>query len=161
MNLDIQQILTQIFAFLILLFILKRFAWKPTLTILDQRKERISKGLNDIEQAKTNLEALRRTYEERLSSIEDEARRKIAFAIHEGKSIANQIQEEARQKSQELLQKTKENLSLEVDKARVGLRDEIAKLVIETSEKLIGKTLDNKRQNELVIEFIDELANKR
>lgn len=157
MNLDIQQILTQIASFLILLFIMKRFAWKPILNILYERRQKIIEGLDEIQKSKDQLETIRKDYETRLHSIEDEARHKITLAIGEGKSIASQIQEDARKKAQELLQKTKENLALEIAKAKVELKDEIARLVIDTTEKVVGKTLDEERQKALVAEFIDQL----
>lgn len=158
MGLDIQQILTQIISFLILLFIMKRFAWKPILNILQERKQKIKEGLDDIEKSKERLEALRKDYEQRLRSIEEEARHKITLAIGEGKAIAGQIQDDARKKSQELLQKTKENLALEIAKAKVELKDEITHLVMETTEKVIGKALDEERQRELVTEFITQIS---
>lgn len=161
MNLDIQQILSQIVAFLILLAILKLFAWKPILEALDARKQKIAQDLEEIEEAKVHIETLKQDYERNLRSIEEKARHRIVLAIAEGKSIAGQIQEEARQKSHELLQKTKENLALEVAKAKAELKDEIARLVVEASEKLIGKALDDKRQNALVMEFIDELSKNK
>lgn len=157
MNLDIQQILTQIVAFLILLVILRRFAWRPILTLLDERRDRIAKGLKDIEESKARLEALKVDYEAKIRAIEDEARQKIASAVREGKEIASQIREESRQKAQELLKRMRENLEIEMIKAKVELKDEIARLVIETAEKVVGKTLSEDRHKELVMEFMKDL----
>jgi F-type H+-transporting ATPase subunit b len=62
------ELIAQIISFLILFFILRAFAWKKFLNILDQRKERIAAEFNKIESAKAQLEKLKQEYEGKLAS---------------------------------------------------------------------------------------------
>ncbi len=161
MNLEIQQILTQALGFLILLFILKKIAWKPLLSLLDERREKISSEFQTIERTKSELSRLEQDYKARLAEIDAQARQRIQEAISEGQRISVEIQEKAREESKNILNKAKENIELEVAKARVELRNQVATLAIKAAEKLIKVELTEERHKRLVTEFIDEAGQLR
>ena len=161
MNLEIQQILTQALGFLILLFILKKIAWKPLLSLLDERREKISSEFQTIERTKSELSRLEQDYKARLADIDAQARQRIQEAISEGQRISVEIQEKAREESKNILNKAKENIELEVAKARVELRNQVATLAIKAAEKLIKVELTEERHKRLVTEFIDEAGQLR
>ena len=161
MNLEIQQILTQALGFLILLFILKKIAWKPLLSLLDERREKISSEFQTIERTKSELSRLEQDYKARLADIDAQARQRIQEAISEGQRISVEIQEKAREESKNILNKAKENIALEVAKARVELRNPVATLAIKAAEKLIKVELTEERHKRLVTEFIDEAGQLR
>ena len=161
MNLEIQQILTQALGFLILLFILKKIAWKPLLSLLDERREKISSEFQTIERTKSELSRLEQDYKARLADIDAQARQRIQEAISEGQRISVEIQEKAREESRNILNKAKENIELEVAKARVELRNQVAVLAIKAAEKLIKVELTEERHKRLVTEFIDEAGQLR
>jgi F-type H+-transporting ATPase subunit b len=161
LNLEIQQILTQALGFLILLFILKKIAWKPLLSLLDERREKISSEFQAIEHTKSELSRLEQDYKARLADIDAQARQRIQEAISEGQRISVEIQEKAREESKNILNKAKENIELEVAKARVELRNQVAVLAIKTAEKLIKVELTEERHKRLVTEFIDEAGQLR
>src|SRR3989338_5984587 len=91
-----QEVLTHALGFVILVLVLKRFAWRPLLELLDARRQRIEQEFARIEQTKTQLETLQREYQTRLAQIEQEARAKIQEAVAEGKRVSLEIQEQAR-----------------------------------------------------------------
>ena len=161
MNLEIQQILTQALGFLILLFILKKIAWKPLLSLLDERREKISSEFQTIDRTKSELSRLEQDYKARLAEIDAQARQRIQEAISEGQRISVEIQEKAREESKNILNKAKENIELEVAKARVELRNQVATLAIKAAEKLIKVELTEERHKRLVTEFIDEAGQLR
>jgi len=161
LNLEIQQILTQALGFLILLFILKKIAWKPLLSLLDERREKISSEFQTIERTKSELSRLEQDYKARLADIDAQARQRIQEAISEGQRISVEIQEKAREESKNILNKAKENIALEVAKARVELRNPVATLAIKAAEKLIKVELTEERHKRLVTEFIDEAGQLR
>ncbi len=161
MNLEIQQILTQAIGFLVLLFILKKIAWKPLLSLLDERREKISSEFRNIEQTKSELSRLEQDYKARLAEIDAQARQKIQEAIAEGQRIAVEVQEKAREEGKNILNKAKENIDLEIAKARVELRNQVASLAIRAAEKVIKEELSEERHKRLVTEFIDEAGQLR
>lgn len=161
MNLEIQQILTQAIGFLVLLFILKKIAWKPLLSLLDERREKISAEFQSIERTKSELSRLEQDYKARLAEIEAQARQKIQEAISEGQKISVELQEKAREEGKNILNKAKDNIELEIAKARVELRNQVVSLAIRAAEKVIKEELSEERHKRLVTEFIDEAGQLR
>ena len=70
----------QAITFLFFVTILRIFAWKPILKLLDDRRERIQSEFDEIASMKKDVETLKEDYEKRVSTIEDEAREKIQGA---------------------------------------------------------------------------------
>jgi F-type H+-transporting ATPase subunit b len=157
LQLDLQQVLSQAISFIVLLMILRRFAWRPLLAILDERRRHIETTLQDVAKKKAELERLQVDYSQRLAKIDDEARVKIQQAVLEGKRIALEVQEEARAQAQAILAKSKETVELELAKAKVTLRDQIADMTVEAVERVLQQKLDAKADRALVESVIDEL----
>ncbi len=157
MNLSVQEILTQAVAFILLVWVLKKMAWKPLLKLLDERREKIRTGFEEIGRTKKELEQLKTDYERARAHIEDEARQKLQQAIDEGKHVARELQEGSRREARAVLEKAKEDISLEVAKAKVTLRNEIADLTLRATERLIQEKLDETKDKEIVLDFIEDL----
>ena len=157
MSLSLQEILTQALGFLLLLFVMKRVFWKPLLAILEGRRSRIEEAFQKIDSSKKEIEGLRATYETRLEKIEQEAHAKLQSAIDEGRRIAREMQEKAREEAKDALTRSKENLGLEVVKARIELRKEIAELTLLATEKLLREKMSDEKHREKILEMIEEL----
>jgi len=154
---DLQQIVSQALSFLLLLWILRRFAWRPLLALLDQRRARIEEELRSVAQQKEELERLQADYGKRLAAIEEEARTKLQQAILEGKRISVEIQEQARAHGYALINKSKETIERELAKAKVTLRDEMAELTMEAVERVLRRKLDPAEDRRLIDSVLDEL----
>ena len=154
---DLQQVVSQAASFLILWAVLARFAWRPLLGILDARRARIEEDLRQVAQRQAEMERLQADYAQRLEQINDEARVKIQQAILEGKRIAAEIQEQARARGAALVQKSKDAIGLELAKAKVTLRDEIAGMALGAVERLLRQKVDAKADRQLVDEVLNEL----
>jgi len=157
LQLDLHQIVSQAVSFLILLWLLRRFAWRPLLTLLDQRRAHIEEELREAAQRKAELARLQEDYGKRLATIEGEARIKIQQAILEGKRVAMEIQEQARAQSAAVLHKSKEAIALELAKAKVTLRDQLAAMTTEAVERILREKLDPETDQRLVEQVLDEL----
>ena len=153
----IQELSVQVVGFLLLFVIMRRIAWRPLLMILDQRRARIEEEFRRVAQTKNELARLQEDYGRRLSAIEDEARTKIQQAILEGKRIGGEIQEQAREQGSAILAKSKEAVELELAKARVTLRDQVAEMTLEAVERILRGKLDAKADRHLVDQILDEL----
>lgn len=157
MAIDLFQLLSHAVGFVILVWVLRRFAWGPLLGVLDERRRRIAAGLDDVEQAKQEMAALKVRYEQELARIEEAARKKLLEVVNEGRRVAAEIEEEARAKAHTSLSNTKETLELEVAKAKIELRDQIVTLAMEATEKLLRRRLDEPHDRQLVEAFLTEL----
>lgn len=157
MNL-LAQVVTNVLGFLLLVFILRKFFWNSVLRILDARRMKIEEGFRTIEQSKQALERLQQDVTQRLAKIDDEARAKIQQAILDGRRIASEIQEEARASAQAIIAKSKETIELELAKAKVNLRDQVADMTIEAVERLLKQKCDPKTDKTLVASILEELG---
>src|SRR3989338_570535 len=90
------EIVVQILGFLIALWVLKLFAWKPLLKLLDDRRLRIKNSFKEIDDKNADIAKLKEDYLRHIANIEEEARRKIQQAVGEGRRIAAEIQDKAR-----------------------------------------------------------------
>ena len=154
---DLQQIISQLISFVLLLVILRRFAWRPLLGILDQRRAHIEEELRKAAQGREEVARLQQEYERRLTAIHDEARAKIQEAVVEGKRIALEIQEQARAQAYALVSKSKETMELEVAKAKVTLRDHVVELTMDALERILQQKMDAATDTRLIEAAMDEL----
>ena len=157
LQLDLEQIVSQSISFLLLLWLLRRFAWRPLLTLLDHRRAHIEDELRRVAESRAELARLQADYSQRLAKIEEEARSKIQQAILDGKRIAIEIQEQARAQGQAIMIKSKEAVDLELAKAKVMLRDHVAAMTMEATEKILRHKLDEKTDHQLVEAVLKEL----
>jgi F-type H+-transporting ATPase subunit b len=154
LGLDLSLIITQIIGFIIALWILKAFAWKPLLKMLEDRKSKIAGDIRSAENLKQDAAKVLESYQARLRDIENEARQKIQEAVSEGSRIATEIKEQARDDSRQILARSREELVRDVAKARVQLRNEMVDMAVKAAEKVISTKLDENEQRRLLEEFL-------
>jgi F-type H+-transporting ATPase subunit b len=154
MNLQWDILLTQAVGFLIVMWLLRKFAWGKLLAFLEKRRETIAAEFDEIEKEKGNVEELREKFEKELADIETTRRIHIQEAAQEANKLAADIKEEARQETVALRVKTKQDIELELDKANVALRDQIVNAVITSSEKIIKERLDSDKHKQLISDFL-------
>jgi len=157
MDILVSQVLTQVVGFLLLLWLMRKYAWGPLLQALEDRRSKITTELSDIAASKEGVSKLQQEYEAKMREVQKEALLKIQEAILEGQKVAREITTSARQEADDLLEKAKENISREMGLAKIQMRNEVAGLVIATAAKVIRSTLDAEKNKGLVLQYMDEL----
>jgi len=157
MQLDYSQIVTQILGFLIVLWIMKRFAWKPVLGMLEDRKKRVQSELQDVERRKLDMEKLRQQYEDKLKSIDAEARARLQEAVRNAQKVASEIKEEARADVKEMLGRARDEIERDRAQALVELRNDVVNIAVRASEKILRETLDAEKHRKMIGDFIKGL----
>ncbi len=157
MGLEIGQIVTHIIGFLIAVLLLKRFAWKPLLSILEERRSKIKSEFDNIDKEKKKVEDLVSDYQTKLKEIDSLARVKIQEAAREGQKVGNEIKENARKESKDILTRAREEIQMDVDKAKVQLKNDLVNMTMRAAEKLIRERLDEEKDRELIARFIEEV----
>lgn len=156
MNIEIGQIITQIISFLIMFWVLKRFAWKPLLASLEERKQRVQAEFDEIEKQKNDISKLSDEYQNKLNEIDTLAASKTKEAIEEGREIAVAIKEEAAAQSRALIAKAHSDIEKEVYKAKSELKNEIVNISTSIAEKLMKRQIDKEAQKEILNNVIKE-----
>lgn len=157
MDLQIKLIATQIVAFLIVLWILRKYAWGKLLGLIEARRVRIASEFESIEKGKAGVDGLRVQYEKELADIDTTARARIQEAVSEANDLAAGIKEDARKGAVALRVKTNQDIEMELDKANVELRDRMVGAVITVAEKLIKERLDSDKHKQLISDFLEEV----
>lgn len=150
-------LIAQAVNFLILLYILKRFLYKPVLKVLDERKKTISDSLQNAEEIEKKLTQITAEREEQLKKASREAEEIIKDATASAGQIIAEAHEKAGTDIEGLVAKAHQSISLEKEKMRQEIRAELADLVVAGLQKVTGKVLDKKDQEEMVKETIKEL----
>ena len=143
--------------FLILMFLLAKFAWKPLLSAVDSRE----KGIRDsLDTARQQRDESQRILEEHKALL-NQARRERAEAVEAGRRDAERVKgeilEEARRQREQLVAQTEAQLAASLRQARVELKGEVASLAIQAAGKLLAKNLDDPTQRRLVEDYIADL----
>lgn len=157
MHLEISLILSQILAFLIMLWILKKFAWKPLLKIMHERKQKIEAEFDKIELEKKEVSRLSDLYQEKLKRIEEEARQKIAEALFIEQEMARKIQDEAHEKAKAILLKSQEDIKNEIYKAKDELKQQLISTIVQTTQNLLREKLDREKDQTLIRDLLNEV----
>ena len=154
MDLEISQILSQIIAFLVMVWVLGKFGWKPLLKHLDERKEKIRAEFQEIENEKENVQALIFEYKEKIHSLEDNARHRLGEVIAEGQAIADEIKSKAQESVKEAQIKIQANIQLEIAKAQELLKERLVEIVMTTTERALQGTLQDADHKKIMEEFV-------
>ena len=157
MNLVWQQVLTQIVGFLIVLWVLKRFAWKPILKLLEERRQKIKSEFEAAAQRKEEAHRLFASYEAKLKEIDAAARAKIQEAVSEAQKISAEIKEEARKEGRELVVRSQAEIAREIAKAKVQLKEDMVAISLTATEKIISQKLDEPGHRRLVDEYLTRI----
>jgi F-type H+-transporting ATPase subunit b len=156
MNLDYTILVTQVIGFLIVLAVLRKFAWGPILGILEERRARVANEIHSAEQLRKQADALKLQYENELKTIEAQARERIQQAIAEGQKVSEEKIAAAREDAQRIREKANADIQIEYDKARATLHDDIVRLSLGISERLMHEQMDSERNRKLVDRFLTE-----
>lgn len=162
MNLiDIRQVITQILGFLLMLAILRKFAWGPVLAMLDERRTKIADSFAEAERRQAAADATRTQLESELRNIEAQARQKLLDGVAEGQKVAAEIKSQAQAEAQQRLERAQDDIAREGEKAKELLKEQTISLALRTAEKILRKNLDDPTQRKLAADYIDELGAAR
>lgn len=161
MSVLIAQVITHIVAFTLLFLILKKFAWGPVTALLDERRKIVEGDLADADRKAKEADALKKQYEERLRKIDEEARTRLNQAIEEGTRISTELKAQASTEAKDVIEKARATAKLEVEQARLELRNKTVGLTIKATEKLLREKYDDQKHRDMVNRFVEELEAKR
>ena len=146
-----------ILTFLLLVFVLAKFAWKPLLKMLQDREDMIRSSLEDAEKAKSELERLN----EESEAIMAKARSEAQSILADGKAAAEKVKDDIIAKSKEQANKIREDAGnqyqVEKDKAISEIKEEVVNLTLSVAEKLIQKNLSDADNKSLIEESLKKV----
>ncbi|NIQ96430.1 MAG: F0F1 ATP synthase subunit B [Desulfuromonadales bacterium] len=143
--------------FLLLLFLLSKFAWRPLLQALERRQETIQKSLDDAEQAKKELEQV----QEESNRIVAQARADADTIIANSRADASKLQEELRLKAREeaelIIKNAERQIQQQTDQSLSQIRGEAVDLSLMIASKLIQRNLTKEDNDELIEDALKQI----
>lgn len=147
----------QVVNFLILLFILKRFLYKPLLNVLQKRKDAIAESLKNAQEIEIKLAEAAKEKDK----IIEEAAKQAEKIVNGANQAREDILEDSRKTGENLAQKIVEDakiqMQLEQEKLRQAVRSDATNLVMLVFQKITGKTINKSQQKELIEKAVKEL----
>ena len=158
MGINLPGLITQLISFAILVFLLTRFLYKPVVKLLDERAEKIKKGLSDAETASKGAEEAASRIEKELSQARLEGKKLVETA----REASNQLREDEKEKISveisQMMEKAKKEINSERDSAILELKNRFGELVVDAAGKVIEKEIDEKSHSELITKALEEKA---
>ena len=147
----------QLLNFLLLLYILNRFLFKPLLARMDERGSKIEKGLEDAEAAARDRELAHAEREAAVAEARKESAEMLARANKIAEDTRNEILNDARTEAERVTARAREEIVAEKDRAMAELRAQVADLALAAAGKLVRSEMDGATQRRLVEEFLAEV----
>jgi len=152
-----QQLATHALGFLITVWILKKYAWGPLLSMMDERRDKIAGEFDSIEIEKSKVADQQAEYEAKMKEVDNERRARLVEAVEEGKIVAAEIKATAQEEVKQLRTKAQADLVREVAKAKVQLKSDMIEITMAAAGHVIGERLYDAKPRELIGRFIDSV----
>ena len=145
-------------SFLLLIFLVKKFAWGNITSIFEERAKKISDDIDSAESARKNAEVLEQKREEALAGSREEAATIVETAKETAEKNKASILADTTEEVSRLKQKANQEIAQSKADALRSIKGDVADLSIDLASKIIGQTLDKEAQSQLIDSYIDKLG---
>ena len=145
-------------SFLLLIVLIKKFAWGNITSILEERAKKISDDIDSAESARKNAEVLEQKREEALAGSREEAATIVETAKETAEKNKASILADTTEEVSRLKQKANQEIAQSKADALRSIKGDVADLSIDLASKIIGQTLDKEAQSQLIDSYIDKLG---
>ena len=145
-------------SFLLLIFLVKKYAWGNITSVLDERAEKISSDIDGAEEARKKAEELASKREAELAGSRTEAKTIIENAKETAEKSKADILAEAKLEAGRLKEKANQEIEQNKAEALQSVKGEVADLTVNLAGKIISQNLDGQAHKELIDQYIDQLG---
>jgi len=143
--------------FILMLVILRKYAWGPLLGAVEVREKSIADSLEQARKDREEADALMQEHRDLVAQARRERADALAQGQRDAEKVGAEILEEARRQREQVLKQTEEQVQSAIAQARAEMRGITADLAIKAAEKLLVKNLDDAKQRELVESYLTDL----
>ena len=146
--------------FLLLVYLLKRFAWNGLIGALEKREAKQAEDLKRAALDRETAEALKKELDEKLSNISNEASKKMQEAVKLGQAQSAELLAQAQEQAKRLLEQTKVQLEMEKNQALADVRKEIVDTAVLAAQKVLQEQINAKVAEDAVERVLEEIKAK-
>lgn len=150
-------LIAQILNFLVLVFVLAKFAYKPLLGIMEERKNKIASDLEAADKAKADAEAVKSEYAAKLADARQEAQAIIDNARKTAQAAHDKIMADTKAEQEQLIAAAKETIALEKQKSLDDIRAQVINLSMIAAGKIVEQKLSSEEDKKLAGEIVDSI----
>ena len=147
-----------VLTFLLLVFLLSKFAWKPILSALKQREDAIKDSLEQAEKAKDEAKQILAENQNSLAKAEEESKKIIEQSRQFAENLKEQMLNESKAQAQKLVDDATSEIERKKNAAFDELKNQIADISIKAAEKILKENLDADKNKKLVDKYISDIS---
>jgi len=151
------ELIWSVINFVVFFLLLRRFLYRPVLSLLDARKAEVEKSLEAAERARQEAEASRAEYERRLAEARTEAQNLVSRAQASAEKTKTEILDQASRQAEEMIERARKAIASEKERALNEVRQELAELAVLAASKVIERSLDVEEHRGLVNDLVKKL----
>jgi len=144
--------------FVILMIVLKKLAWKPILTALDQRESSIRESLEKAEKAKEEAEKILLENKERLAKADEESKKLVNKSREYAEGLKEQLLKESKEQAQKIINDATQEIERQRESAFEELKSQVAEIAVEAAEKILKENLNKETQKKIADNYINEIT---
>ena len=156
-GIDWPMLIAQAINFLIVAFVIWKFAFKNVLSTIKEREKQIADSLSNADKIKLELEETEKQQQETLQEASIAAKKTISSAQEQAKAFIEAQKEDARKQAEEIISKAKSAMEQERERVLKEALEEIASLVVQTASKVLSKDLSEDEKHKFASRATDEL----
>lgn len=148
--------LGQVVVFLVVVFVLWKWALPLVTKTLDNRTRVIQGGLDNAEKAKKQLGEAEKRVADMLEQARQDGQQALSRATQAAEHLRTEIEQEARQRADEILAQAQKNIEQQIAQAKSELSRQVSDLAIMAAERVIGHSMNSEDNRKLVQEFVSQ-----
>ena len=149
-----------VITFLIMLFLLIRYAYPPIKKQIQDRQSQIERSIDEAEKTRAEARELLAEYRRQIEEARGEGRRILDEARKQAESQRERTKREAREEGDRIIQRAREEIDRERESAVREVRSEVADMVVQASEQVIGRSIDRDEHERLIAQALDDLESE-
>lgn len=153
-SVNIWQILISLANLLIMLYIIKKFLFKPVMKVMQARQEQVDKIYDDANEDRSAAADMKQEYEQRLATAREEADGLVRNAVTTAQRRGDAIVAEANSQASHIKQKAEEEIALEKKQMLMNVRSEISDMAVSIASKVVEREIQKEDHENFMDEFI-------
>ncbi|MBT2218442.1 F0F1 ATP synthase subunit B [Virgibacillus dakarensis] len=153
--------LAQLFFFIVLLVLIRKFAWGPLMSMMQKREEYVASEIEAAEKSRAEAERAQEEATVQLKQTKQEAQKIIEDARNVGARQEQEIVDSARKEAERIKRAAQEEIQNEKEKAIQALQDKVASLSVLIASKVIEKEISAQDQEKLINDYIKEVGEEQ
>jgi len=150
-------LIIQIIAFVVMIWLVNKYLWRPISGLLEQRQKRIADGLAAAEKGKHERELAEKHAKEALAEAKSRSAEIIALAERRAGEIIEESKDQARSEGQRLIEAANAEIEQEFIRAREQLRKEVAGIAVDGARKILQREIDAKAHDDILQDMVARL----